>query len=109
IAFICTLITSIFVYKLVKFSFKERDNLIISNGTNQIRAKDIVKIKARKFLFLYSFDIYSKPFSAFASMSFYFDNEKELIEFVKDKEILFDLIRDEDLKRLGISKNEEKL
>lgn len=42
-------------------------------------------------------------------MSFYFDNERELIEFVKDKEILFDLIRDEDLNRLGISKTEEKL
>ena len=90
-----------YLYKKTNYEIKE-EATTISNGIVLARKRDIYKIKARRFIFLYSFDVYCKPWQIFAFISYYFHSRNELIEFVNKNSSLKEYIREKDLIKLGI-------
>lgn len=97
-----TSLVGFIIYKLDLYLFTIDKDDTISNSRIILRKKDIIKIKARRFLFLYSYDIYSRPWGLFSSISIYFYNKDELIDFVNKNETLLSFIDIKYLKKLGI-------
>ena len=90
-----------YLYKKTNYEIKEEANTI-SNGIVLARKKDIYKIKARRFIFLYSFSVYCRPWQIFAFISYYFPSKSECIEFIHKNSSLKEYIREKDLIKLGI-------
>ena len=101
LVFLISLGLGYYVYKKSNYEIKEEDRTV-SNGIVLARKKDIYKIKARRFIFVYSFDIYCKPWPLFSFISYYFYSKSELIEFINKNSFFKEYIRRKDIMKLGI-------
>ena len=89
------------LYKKTNYEIDETSTTI-SHGGIIARKKDIRMIKARRFIFLYSFDMLCNPWPLFSFLSYYFYSKEELIDFINKNSFLKKYIREKDLIKLGI-------
>ena len=79
------------------------DNIdTISTGRIIINKTKIHKIKAKRFIFLYAFTIYVKPYLRLGMLTYYFKYKEELINFIKEHSFFIEYICENDLKKLEI-------
>ena len=74
----------------------------ITNGRLIINKDHIDQIKAKRFIFLYAFTIYTKPWKKLGTLTYYFNNKEELIDFIKEYDFFMKYVRQNDLKKLEI-------
>ena len=74
----------------------------ITNGRLIINKDHIYQIKAKRFIFLYAFTIYTKPWKKLGTLTYYFNNKEELIDFIKEYDFFMKYVRENDLKKLEI-------
>jgi hypothetical protein len=101
LVFLITIGIGFLLYEKTNYEIEE-DTTTISNGLVVARKKDVIKIKARRFLFLYSYDLYCKPWGGLAFLSYYFYSKEELIEFVQKNSFLMEFVREKDLVKLNL-------
>ena len=86
----------------------DKENCIANQRGVMLRKKDIKFISCYRFIFLYSLNIHSRPFSLFSSLSLYFNNKEELIEFIKNNGFLMEYIREKDKLKLGLGDDNDE-
>jgi len=105
IVFIVSLIIGFITYKIDKSDIIQENDNIITTGRLLINKDHIYQIKARRFIFLYAFTIYTKHFKRLGLLTYYFNNKEELINFINEYKLFMEYIREEDLNRLEIINN----
>lgn len=78
---------------------KDDGDCIFINPNDKARKELIVDIKIRQILFLSSLYIVCKPNKILSSVTIYFYNRKEVIEFIKLNPILITYIKSDKLKK----------
>ena len=96
------LIIGFFSYLVDRSDVIEENGNTITNGRLIINKDHIYQIKAKRFIFLYAFTIYTKPWKRLGTLTYYFNNKEELINFIKDYSFFMDYVRENDLKKLEI-------
>ena len=91
-------------YVLFRFGnvIKEKEECIATARGILLRKKDIKYVSCYRFIFVYSVNFHSRPFSIFSSLTFYFNNKEELIEFINDNNFIKEFIREKDKFKLGL-------
>ena len=102
LSFVITLIVGYVTYIIDKSDILKNNENTITTGRLIIKKDYIIRIKAKRFLFLYSFVIYTKPWKRLSLLTYYFYNKDELINFIKENNYFIKYIRKEDLIELGI-------
>ena len=102
LSFVITLIVGYVTYIIDKSDILKNNENTITTGRLIIKKDYIIIIKAKRFLFLYSFVIYTKPWKRLSLLTYYFYNRDELINFIKENNYFIKYIRKEDLIELGI-------
>ena len=102
LSFVITLIVGYVTYIIDKSDILKNNENTITTGRLIIKKDYIIKIKAKRFLFLYSFVIYTKPWKRLSMLTYYFYNKDEIINFIKENNYFIQYIRKEDLIELGI-------
>ncbi len=81
------------------------DTFIDTNQFVKIRKENINCIKARRFIFLYAMDIKAKPWKYISSLTVYFYNKEEMVNFLKENSFLIEYVKKEHLDKLGIKQD----
>jgi hypothetical protein len=102
LSFVITLIVGYVTYIIDKSDILKNNENTITTGRLIIKKDYIIRIKAKRFLFLYSFVIYTKPWKRLSLLTYYFYNKDELINFINENNYFIQYIRKEDLIELGI-------
>jgi len=89
------------LYDIDKLNYNDNK---ISNGFVVIKEENIKTIRAKRFIFTYSFTIVEKAWLT-PSMTYYFYGKEELIDFLNNNCFVLKYVNDKDLKKLGISTN----
>lgn len=105
ISLILSMILGYITYRIDKTDIISENDNIITTGRLMINKNHITCIKAKKFIFLYEFVIYTKPWKRLPMLTYYFYNKEELISFINENELFIEYIRKEDLIKLGINKS----
>ena len=96
------LLIGFFSYLVDRSDIIEENGNTITNGRLIINKDHIYQIKAKRFIFLYAFIIYTKPWKRLGTLTYYFNNKEELINFIKDYSFFMEYVRENDLKKLEI-------
>ena len=80
----------------------EKKDSINDGYFNVIKKNNIKYIKARKLLFIYNIEIKAKPWFLISSLSLYFYNKEELVNFIKENDFIIQYIREKDLEKLDL-------
>ncbi len=95
--------------KLNKIDKLEYKNNKISNGLVYIKEEDIKNIKARRFLFVYYISIYEKLWFFNPSITYYFHDKNELIDYLNDNSFVLKHVNKKDLIKLGLNNKIEQI
>ena len=101
-AFIAGLVIGAITYIIDKSDIIEEKDNKITTGRLIINEDHIYQIKARKFVFLYAFTIYTKHWKRLGLLTYYFNNKEELINFINEYKFFIKYIRKIDLNKLEI-------
>lgn len=100
--FLISLIGTITFYVHNPERLIEKEDSINDGYFNVIKKNNIKQIKARKLLFIYNIEIKAKPWFIISSLSLYFYNKEELINFIKENDFIIQYIREKDIEKLDI-------
>ena len=103
ISFIITTVLGYITYRIDKTDIIQENSNIITTGRLMINKDRIIKIKAKRFIFLHEFVIFTKPYKRLSMLAYYFYDKEELINFINEHKMFLDYIRKEDLAKLGIN------
>ena len=104
VTFLITTILGYITYRIDKTDIIEEKDGVIVTGRLMIRKDKIIKIKAKRFIFLYEFVIYTSPYKKLSMLTYYFYDKSELINFINENKLFIEFIRKEDLANLEIDK-----
>lgn len=93
------------LYDIDKLEYKDNK---ISNGFVYIKEENIKIIRAKRFIFIYSFTIVEKSW-LIPSMTYYFYGKEELIDFLNNNSFVLKHVNDKDLLKLGLDSKENML
>ncbi len=100
--FIVGLVIGTITYIIDKSDIIEEKDNKITTGRLIINEDHIYQIKARRFIFLYAFTIYTKHWKMLGLLTYYFNNKEELIDFINEYKFFIKYIREIDLNKLEI-------
>ena len=106
------LLISIIAFGLIKLydidKLEYKDNKI-SNGFVYIKENNIKTIRAKRFMFIYSFSITEKMWYFLPSLTYYFYGKEELIDFLNDNSFVLKHVNKKDLMKLGLDNKIEQI
>ena len=94
------------LYDKNKLEYKENK---ISNGVFFIKEDDIKTIRAKRFMFIYSFSITEKMWYFLPSLTYYFYGKEELIDFLNENNFVLKHVNKKDLMKLGLNNKIEQI
>ena len=104
--FACYVVLVIIGFMVFKIENPERlycdETFIDTKQFVKIKKENIKCIKARRFLFVYAMDFMAKPWNFLSSLTVYFHDKEELINFLKENDFLIEYVRENDLKKLNM-------
>ena len=104
--FIGLVLMGFFVFKIENPDrLYEDEEFIDTKQFVKIKKGNIKYIKARRFIFLYAIDIMARPWNFISSLTVYFNNKKEIIDFIKENDFIIQYIREKDLIKLGLKED----
>lgn len=103
ICFVILMVIGIWVFKVENPEKLYCDETFIDTKQFvKIRKENIKYIKARRFVFLYAIDIMAKPWNFLSSLTIYFYDKEEMINFLKENDFLISYVKEEHLKKLNM-------
>ena len=106
------LLLSLIAFGMIKLYDKnklEYKNNKISNGVFFIKEDDIKTIRAKRFMFIYSFSITEKMWYFLPSLTYYFYGKEELIDFLNENSFVLKHVNKKDLIKLGLDNKIEQI
>ena len=103
---------SLIAFGMIKLYDKnklEYKNNKISNGVFFIKEDDIKTIRAKRFMFIYSFSITEKMWYFLPSLTYYFYGKEELIDFLNENNFVLKHVNKKDLMKLGLNNKIEQI
>ena len=104
LGFVVSMIMGYIIYVIDNLDYIHEEEYNITNGKTFIKRENIVNVRAKKFMFLYEFQLYSKPLKKIATWTYYFNNKEDLIEFLETNYFFIKYVCDADLANLGLNK-----
>ncbi|MBR6072600.1 MAG: hypothetical protein IKP77_07215 [Acholeplasmatales bacterium] len=93
------------LYDIDKLEYKDNK---ISNGFVYIKEVNIKTIRAKRFIFIYSFTIVEKSW-LIPSMTYYFYGKEELIDFLNNNSFVLKYVNEKDLLKLRFGSKENMI
>ena len=101
VVFVVATLTGYGLYRFGNVTINKENSIENQRGII-FRKKDIRYISCYRFIFVYSINFHTSPFTLFSSLSLYFYNKKEMIDFIKENDFLKEYIREKDKIKLGL-------